>query len=519
MLEKTNLYGGTTAFSGGGAWIPHNKHQRSIGVDDSRKQAERYLHEVQGDLFEADKVDAFLETGPKMVEWMEENTAVRFKGVALPDYHPEKPGASVGRTLLTEGFDGRRLGSRVKEIRYPIQGYSAFGSMQADPSELGALTAPFRNWKNFAHGTSKLLRYITDLLRYGKGTDMANGNALIGGLFYSAVNNGVDFWRNSAAVSVIGEGGVDGLVVSRGKDESVRVLARRAVVLATGGLGRSPLARKYVPHEWTVVPRGNTGDGIRLAESAGAVLPPPNPDNAIFAPISLLHRADGTTRRFPHFAIDRAKPGSIIVAKDGKRFVNESRPYQELVKTMHEKDIQRAFFIADRTFLLKYGMGMALPWPYPILSLLRQGYLIKAPSVEELARKMEVDAVQLRKTVDQYNSFARAGKDDDFQRGENVYDKFYGDANVLPNPSLAPCIKAPFYALPLVPGNVSITWGVLTNRNAQVLRADGSSVSGLYAVGCDQNSIMRGTYPGGGSSIGPGMTFGFRAAKHIIETD
>ncbi|CAG9951155.1 unnamed protein product [Clonostachys rosea f. rosea IK726] len=517
VLEKTDFLGGTTAFSGGGVWIPHNKHQEQIGVQDSRQEAERYMHEVLGDLYDQEKVGAFLETGPKMVDWMEQYTAVKFKPVPLPDYHPSKPGASVGRTLLTEAFDGRKLGSRVKEIRYPIRGYSAFGSMQADPADLPILTAPFSSFRNLAFGSKKIARYLLDLVRYGKGTELANGNALVGRLFYSALEAGVDFWRNSAPKSTEGrEGSVESLMVSRDGGPPVRVRALRGVVLASGGLGRSHVAEKFVPHEWTAVPRGNVGDGILLAEAAGAHLPPPNEQNAIFAPMSLLHRSDGTVWRYPHFSIDRSKPGSLIVSRDGKRFANESSPYQEFVKTMHAKHIKRAFFIGDSVFLRKYGMGMALPWPYPIGSLLRHGYLIQGRTIRELARKMEVDETTLENTVSHFNRQALAGKDDDFHRGENIYDRFYGDERVWPNTSLAACAKAPFYALPLVPGNVSITWGVETNKDAQVVRADGSPISGLYAVGCDQNTVMKGAYPGGGSSIGPGMTFGFRAAEHLV---
>ncbi|KAL4801514.1 FAD binding domain-containing protein [Aspergillus unguis] len=518
VVEKTGFYGGTTAYSGGGAWIPCNKHQPSVGVEDTRAQAEMYLAKTVGtDAVASEKMKAFLDSGPKMVEWMEEHTAVRFKGVPLPDYHPGQPGASSGRTILTEAFDGKVLGRQIREIRYPLKGFSALGTMQADPADLGTLTAPFKSVSNFVYTTRKILRYALDLLRYGKGAEMANGNALIGRLFASSLALGVDFWRNSAAIAPVLGNGVEGLVVSRqySSSGSTRVRARRGVVLASGGLGRSPSSQKYVPHEWTAVPRGNQGDGISIAAQAGAHTPPPNKQNAIFAPISLLHRRDGTVWRYPHFALDRAKPGSLIVGPDGRRFANESEPYQEFVGRMHAQGIKRAFFIADHAFLRKYGMGMALPWPLPIWGLLRQGYLVRGSTLAELARKIEVDAVQLQQTVGQFNEYARAGQDAEFHRGENVYDRFYGDAAVQPNPSLAPCLQGPFYALPLVPGNVSIMWGVSTNKDAQVLDAQMEPIRGLYAVGCDQNSVMRGEYPGGGSSIGPAMTFGFRAAEHV----
>ncbi|KAJ5659298.1 fumarate reductase/succinate dehydrogenase flavoprotein [Penicillium longicatenatum] len=248
----------------------------------------------------------------------------------------------------------------------------------------------------------------------------------------------------------------------------------------------------------------------------------PEPDSVIFEwpsrvccrlPVAVSH---GTVWRYPHFAIDRAKPGSLIVGPDGKRFANESEPYQEFVSTMHERGIKRAFFIADRAFIRKYGMGMALPWPLPIGGLFRQGYLVRGSTLAELARKIEVDATSLQETVSRFNGYAHTGRDEEFKRGENIYDRFYSDATVSPNPSLAPCIKGPFYALPLVPRNVSIMWGVTTNKDARGLGTQMKPIRGLYTVGCEQNSVMRGQYPGGGSSIGPGMTFGFRAAEHAV---
>ena len=182
---------------------------------------------------------------------------------------------------------------------------------------------------------------------------------------------------------------------------------------------------------------------------------------------------------------------------------------------MHQKRIEKAYYIGDRTHLRKYGMGMALPWPYPIWNILRQGYLISAPSISALADKIGVPTQNLEQTVMGYNSFATTGKDLQYNRGENAYDHFYGDSAVQPNPNLRPCVKSPFYALPLYPGNVSTMFGLITNVDAQVLDKKGHVITGLYAVGCDQNSVFKGAYPGGGSSIGPGMTFGYRAGRKL----
>lgn len=353
---------------------------------------------------------------------------------------------------------------------------------------------------------------------YGKGSGMSNGNALVGRLVYTLVERNVDMRNNTPALDTIldDSGRVIGLVaLSNGKE--VRIGARRAVVLASGGFGRSEEAKIYVPHEWCAQPRGNVGDGKRIGVASGGTLGPRNPDNAIFAPISLLRPNTGPVRRYPHFAIDRSKPGSIIVDSSGRRFANESQPYQEFVGIMHQKKIKKAFFIRDRTFLRKYGMGMALAWPYPIGRLIRQGYLIQSPSIEGLAENIGVPASTLQETVAKCNENAMTGKDPDFKRGENIYDQFYGDPEVKPNPNLGRCDRGPFYALPLYPGNVSTMFGLETDIYGRVAASNGEAVHGLFAVGCDSNSILRGTYPGGGSSIGPGMTFGYRAGKYIVK--
>jgi succinate dehydrogenase/fumarate reductase flavoprotein subunit len=517
VVEKTRYFGGTTAYSGGGAWIPNNKHQPAIGVEDTTEKADSYLRQVLGDLYNPHKVNAFLQTGPEMVKWMEENTTMKFKPVPLPDYHITKEGATVGRTILTEEFNGRRLGSRIRDIRYPLQGYSAFGTMQADAGDLGTLTHPFSSIGNFVFSTAKVINYALDLLLYGKGATMANGNALVGRLVYELTQNNVEMRNNTPAVrTILGDSGnVIGLVVLKDGIE-VPIRAERGVVLASGGFGRSEEAKQYVPHEWCVQSRGNLGDGKRMGLESGGSIGASNPDNAIFAPISLLRPKNGPIRRYPHFAIDRSKPGAIIIDSSGKRFANESEPYQEFVGTMHRKKIDKAFFIGDRTFLRKYGMGMALPWPYPIGRLIRQGYLIQAPSIDALAEKIAVPKAALNQTVAECNQNAATGKDPEFHRGENIYDQFYGDLEVKPNPNLGPCKDGPFYALPLYPGNVSTIFGLETDRDGRVMKGDGEAVRGLFAIGCDANSVMRGAYPGGGSSIGPGMTFGYRVGKYIV---
>lgn len=519
VLEKTRSFGGTTAYSGGAPWVPANKYQLDSGMRDTKDAAAKYLRNVLGSAHFASaekNINAYLDMAPKMIEWMETNTAVKFQPTGLPDYRPSLEGASKGRTIMPVEFNGRLLGQELRRVRYTLQGMTAFGSMQVSPLETGILQDPFGSVSNFVHTVRKGANWVFDLLLYGKGSFMVGGNALVGGLLYTAIESGVTLETEAQVAEPLMEGHrVVGVILSEKSGKQIPIRASKGVVLATGGFGRSEEGKQYVPQIWSAVPKTNLGDGINLGVKAGGYLPAPNEDNAIYAPMSVLKFEDGRTRHLPHFAGDRTKPGSIIVDKDGNRFENESKNYQDFVKTMNTQNINKAYYIADADHLRKYGMGMALPWPYWNRNVLGKGYLIQATTIPELAEKLDIPAKNLQHTVEEMNTFAQTGKDVQFHRGEDVYDQFYGDPAVQPNSSLGVVAKAPFYALPLYPGNVSIMYSLSTNQNAQVLQRDGGVVEGLYAVGCDNNSIMRGMYPGGGSSIGPAMTFGYTAALHL----
>jgi succinate dehydrogenase/fumarate reductase flavoprotein subunit len=230
----------------------------------------------------------------------------------------------------------------------------------------------------------------------------------------------------------------------------------------------------------------------------------------------VLQRRDGTTAKYPHFGPDRAKPGSIVVDAQGKRFVNESAPYQTFVHAMHERGITSAYFIASRQFARKYGMGFSFPAPHPFRRQLLNGYLTEGRTIAMLAEKLGIDPATLEYTVSEFNTGARRGEDPQFGRGANAYDKFLGDPAHTPNPSLGPIEGGPFLAVKMHPGDVSTVFGLETSPDSEVRAGDGRVIAGLYAVGLDQNSVMRGVYPGGGSGIGPAMTFGYRAAQHMV---
>lgn len=524
VLEKAKDFGGTTAISGGAPWIIANRHQPEMGITDDPGLGDEYLRNVLGDLYNREMVSAFIESGSEMVDYLEDRTHVSWQGTTLSDYFPDVEGAGFGRPLWPEPYDGSALGRRyLRRLRQPIHGYTrVFGSMQVDPAEQEKLVGAFKKPGSFLYAARRVLAYAWDLVRFGRGAYLANGNALVGRLMRSALDANVTLWSSSPALRLVLNGDmVQGVVVDHA-GQVVTVGADRGVVLASGGFGaNAELRAKYIPTpdaHVSAVPDENIGDGIRIGIEAGGVLGEVNPENGVWAPMSLLPLSDGSVRKYPHFGPDRAKPGSIVVDTTGKRFVNEAAPYPAFVRAMHEQGITTAYFIANKKFLRKYGMGFALPSPYPIDTFIRRGYLVKAPTIEELATKIGLDPAVLAHTVDEFDETAGTGSDPVFHRGENNYDPTQGDPDHKPNPNLDSVGDGPYYAVTLRPGDVSTVLGLATNAQAQVLSDSGEVVCGLYAIGTDQNTVMRGVYPGGGSGIGPAMTFGYRAALHIART-
>jgi Predicted oxidoreductase len=305
------------------------------------------------------------------------------------------------------------------------------------------------------------------------------------------------------------------------------------VVLAAGGFPQDMLRRKeLMPHAPTgyehvsPAPPGNTGDGLRLGESAGATVDTSLPHAAAWVPISRPVRPDGTLGTFPHF-VDRSKPGVIAVTRSGKRFVNESNSYHDFCQAMvarcraeeGEGTEPAAWFITDHRAFRKYGLGYAKPAPVPYKALIKNGYLLRGNTLRELAGQFGGDGAELERTVAAFNPLAVRGEDPEFGKGTTSYNRSLGDPEHGPNPCLAPIKDGPFYAVRLYVGDLGTFAGLKTNANAQVLGADGRPLAGLYSVGNDAASIMGGNYPGGGITLGPAITFGYIAARHMARAN
>jgi succinate dehydrogenase/fumarate reductase flavoprotein subunit len=317
---------------------------------------------------------------------------------------------------------------------------------------------------------------------------------------------------------------VRGAIVER-DGKPVRVTAKRGVVLACGGFPHDVERRKAMfPHAPTGAehfspgPTGNTGDGLRLAEAAGGKVEDSLPNAAAWVPVSVTTRKDGSKGVMPHF-IDRAKPGVIAVTRDGKRFANEGNSYhdfvQEMMKAAKPGEEITAFLLCDHRALRKYGLGCVPPFPMPLGHHLKTGYLKRGETLAELAASSGIDAKGLEATVAAFNETAANGQDPAFGKGSRAYNRYQGDALHGPNPCIAPITDGPFYAIKMVIGDLGTYAGIRTDENARALDGSGQPIAGLYAAGNDMASIMGGNYPGAGITLGPALTFGYIAGRHI----
>jgi len=523
VVEKEPPYGGTTARSGGWLWIPNHPMQAAIGVKDSLEAASTYLLHEAGEKFDPDRVDAFLTAGPSMVEWFQRETAIRFDpSAAFSDYHPDAPGGMAGgRAIVASAFDGRELGPLLSQLRPPLPELTVFGVMIGSGVELTHFMRWSKSLASAAYVARRLAGHACATLFHGRSVRLTNGNALAGRLLKSAVDAGVMLWNSAPVLDLIRSNSrVAGAKIHR-EGRTISVNARKGVVLACGGFPHDLERRKRLfPHavHYSPAPAGNAGDGLRLAQRAGARVDEDLPNAAAWVPVSRVPRTDGSFGLFPHF-IDRAKPGVIAVTRKGRRFVNEGNSYHDFVQALLREvptDPEPcAWLVADHRAIRAYGLGFVKPRPLPLTPHLNSGYLISAPDCRDLAAKIGVDPTALANTVNRFNQNAKSGTDPDFHKGENAYNRFYGDPDIKPNPCIAPIAEPPFYAVKVVVGDLGTYAGIATNGSAQVLDERKRPIPGLYACGNDALSIMGGNYPGPGITLGPAMTFGWIAGRHL----
>jgi succinate dehydrogenase/fumarate reductase flavoprotein subunit len=531
VIEKEPRFGGSTARSGGWLWIPNTSLAKVQGIHETEGLARTYLQHEAGTSFDSDRVDAFIKYGPEAVDFFTTKTAVRFDmPLVFPDYHAEAPGGTQGgRSMVTRPFDGRELGAAIRDLAPALPELTVFGMMLGSGKEIVHFMRVTKSVKSAWYVTKRLSRHFRDVMKYGRGMTLTNGNALAGRLAKSLLDLDIPLWLNTKATNLTVENGrVTGAVLQR-DGSTVRVIAERAVVLASGGFPYDIERRKQLfPHaptgqeHFSPSPTGNTGDGLRMAESVGGRVVKSLPQAAAWVPVSTLKRKDGTTGIMPHF-IDRAKPGVISVLPNGRRFTNEGNSYhdfvQALVAATKPGEEIKAYLICDHKTLRTYGLGSAAPFPMPIGRYLRNGYLTRATSIDELAKKVGINAPGLEQTMRSFNADAKLGRDPAYGKGSKAYNRYQGDALHGPNPCVAPIEQGPFYALKIRIGDIGTFAGLQTDASCRVLDEDDAPIGGLFAVGNDACSIMGGNYPGAGITLGPALTFGYIAGNAIVQAD
>lgn len=523
IVEKEKLWGGTSATSGAGIWIPASDQAAAAGFHDSVDDAFNYVRALSADNVPDENIRAYVENAAKMLRWMGANTEIDYHAFPYPDYHAENPGGSPTgyRTHMPLPLDGKKLGKDVRTLRFASPAASLFGYLNWHFDETYILLFRAKGWP--WHLAKSLTRYWFDWpFRFTSRKDrrLTLGNALAGGLRLALNEAKVPLWLNSRLEDLVTEDGkVIGVVVRR-DGKAVRIRARKGVVLAAGGFDKNQAMRNahaplYPNALYSGGTSGNTGDAIRAGQALGAESM--NLQSSWAAPVFYVPGED----RGRLCTIERALPGCMMVSQQGTRYLNEAASYhivgQQMARRQREQgDASPSWFVFDHAYRHSYPVGPVYPLvPDWLQNGMVKTILKKGRTVAELAEQMGVDPAQLEATVSRFNANAAKGEDPDFHRGEAAYDKMYGDPRVAPNPCLRPLSKGPFYAMPIYPGDIGTNGGLKTDALARVLDAGGKPIGGLYAIGNSAASAMGESYPGAGVTIGPALTFGYIAANHL----
>lgn len=523
ILEKTAYVGGTTAKSGGVMWIPNNRFIREAEPDESAEKGITYLDAVCGDSADTpgtshEKRVTYVREAPRMLDFIiDQGIEMERAAEYWPDYYDELPGGcKTTRCVTAKYFATAELGEWRQKLR---PGFLPVPAKLDDGMQLAFMK---KSWKIKATFAKIAFNVV-----FGKLTGkhyVTAGAALQGRMLQASLKAGVDVRTDTPVKQLVVDGNSGRVigVVAVVNGEERRIGARLGVLVNAGGFAQNQAMRdRYMPGtraEWSNTPEGDTGDMHQELERLGGVL------------AQMDQMVGYQTTRSPSFATDFVKPagqsltgrpGAILVDQSGVRYLNEGGSYELFCQTMLERNrtvpAVPSWAVFDQRYAEDYqvagkwvGKGTPTGW---------EGYLKKADTIEGLAALINVEPATLRATVDRWNAFVDKGVDEDFGRGAREYDKWLGDPFWSPNPSLGKIEKGPFYAVDMVPGDVSTYGGALIDAKGRVIKADGEPIAGLYACGVTTASIMGGVYPGAGASVGPSMTFGYIAAKHAAGVD
>jgi len=517
IIEKSSKYGGSSALSGGGVWIPNNPVLKEAGLDDSYEKSKDYLDSTVGNRVSDARKVAYIKRGTEMINFMRDNTSqVLFQYVpGYSDYYPErKGGLPRGRSIECPIFDLRKLGKDLENMRRNVLPTKGLVINSYEFHKVNMIT---RTWIGKRTAVKLGMRLIKSRLTGANYSSL--GVALIARLRAAHLETNGDLWLSTAFVDYVTEGNrVIGIIVEK-DGKRIQIEAKYGVILASGGFSCSQEMReKYLPSptkvEWTSSAPDQTGDIIDVSLRLGAKLD--LMDRVWGAPTVIM--PDGT----PYFLVaDRGIPNIICINQIGERFVNEAVPYHQFVDTMYAKDKPEArsstcWIIVNEVAKRRYIFMTLFPKQPFHQKWLESGFVKKAHTPAELAKQIGVPADKLTATIERFNRFAENGVDEDFHRGDSAYDRYYGDPT-LKNPNMLAMDVGPYYALQVVPGDIGTKGGLLTDEYARVVKEDGSYIEGLFATGNCSSSMMGETYPGPGATIGPSMTFGYVAATYLAD--
>lgn len=516
ILEKTALLGGTTALSGGVMWIPNNRFMKEAGVNDSRDMALTYMAAVAGDTSDApaasrERQETYVDKAPEMIDFLVDKGIKLRRIPSWPDYQ-NAPGNSIpGRTVVSQLYDLKQLGDWTKKL------HPGFLPLAANLDEAMQLPTFKRSWSGKKVLAKVIARTVFGKLR-GKNLTTA-GQALQGQMLESAVKAGVDIRINAGVTKLVVENDrVVGVIVGTGSEEK-RIDANLGVLLNAGGFARNQaMIDQYIPGtkaSWSSTNPGDTGEMIQESMALGAAI------------AQMEERVGNPTTELPGGAPnpamqgDLAKPHSIVVNQRGERFMKEAASYSDICKNILAHNQQTpampCWLVLDSQYLEKYMLMGTMPGSKKPQAWYDENVLRKAETLDGLAEKCGLPADTLKSTVERFNGFVRNNKDEDFLRGNYAYDEWLGDPLNEPSHTLGNIEKGPFYAIPIYPGDVSTTGGLLTDARSRVLREDGSPIAGLFATGVTTASVFGRGSVGAGSNIGPSFTWGYVAAKHALQ--
>ncbi|KAF7334972.1 3-oxosteroid 1-dehydrogenase [Mycena venus] len=517
VAEKCKTIGGSSVMSGGALWIPVNPLARAAGIHDDRESVLKYFEQAVGDVGPASSIArrrAFVDNAARMMDFLQ-SLGFRFLlAKDYPDYYPWLEGAIPGgRSVESELFDTRKLGDWQKLM--PPPNIPLAFLMQ----DSGTLTRMASSPSTMAQSLYKIIPTMARNMLGQKLTGM--GRALVAQLLYLNRELKADIRTENSLVEFIQS--PDGVIVGAefNTPAGLRAIhAKRGILLATGGFAHNLAMRQQhlpapVSTEWSSSHRGDTGDGIRAGMRIGAATA--LLDDAWWGPTIF----DPVTGQLVFTLLERARPYCIIVDSMGSRFMNEAQSYTDAGHAMYARNREvgtiPAWFVMDANHRKRYQLGSLFARMEPPKHALVEGRMFKAETIEDLAAQIGINPDGLANTVSRYNEMSRKGIDEDFGKGDNVYNNYFGDPAVGPNCNMGPLEKAPFYAVPIWPGDLGTKGGLLADEFQRVIKEDGSVIQGLYACGNTAASIMGRAYLGAGATLGPATTHAFIAVNHMVD--